>query len=139
LHPEISRKQRTGSKAANATFATKLLKGDFMSSRLAFFAVPFVCLGFSACSGGEPSESEMRGAFDRAMRAEANVESIQIKEFQKMTCKQAGDRPGYVCDFFADGSATFQYLGPQKIHRNITGRFFADKSGLVQFSPELRG
>ncbi|SDO20659.1 hypothetical protein [Afipia sp. GAS231] len=109
-----------------------------MTFRPAVFAVPF-CLALAACSGGEPSQGEMKNAFDRAMRAENGVKSTEINEFNKVACKAATDRPGYMCDFFADANITIELLGPQKIRRNLSGRFFADKDGALAFAPDSRG
>lgn len=56
-----------------------------------------------------------------------------------MACKGSADRPGYVCDFYTDASANTEFLGLQRIQKNLSGRFFADKDGSLQFAPDQRG
>lgn len=98
-------------------------------------SVVSVCLALAGCSGGEPSEAQMRSAFDGVMRADATVQSFTIKEFKKLACKAASDRPGYMCDFYTDATANLAYLGPQTIRRNMSGRFIAGKNDEMQFIP----
>jgi hypothetical protein len=98
-----------------------------------------MCLALAGCSGGEPSEPQMRAAFESLMRSDGTVKSLTIKEFKKLACKAAADRPGHVCDFFADGSASLDLLGLQKIHGNLSGRFFAGQNNELQYYPERRG
>lgn len=98
-----------------------------------------MCLALAGCFNGEPSEPQMRAAFDSLMRADGNEKSFSLNEFKKLACKVSGDRSGYVCDFFADASASLDTLGPQKIHRNISGRFVAGQHNQLQFIPEQWG
>jgi hypothetical protein len=111
-----------------------------MRYRLSLLAATIsICLALAGCSGGEPSDSQMKSAFVGLMRADGAVKSFSIHEFKKLACKAAGDRPGYVCDFFADATASLDLIGPQQIHGNLSGRFIVGQNNELEFIPERRG
>ena len=81
----------------------------------AFRRVTVLALAFAACTaltacGGEPSESDLKGAVEQTFGG-VNKElagmaklvgkdlSTTIKSFKKLACAKPEGKPGYACDF----------------------------------------
>ena len=81
----------------------------------AFRPIPVLSVAFAACialtaCGGEPSESDLKGAVEQTFGG-VNKElasmaklvgkdlSTKIKSFKKLACAKPEGKPGYACDF----------------------------------------
>lgn len=82
-------------------------------------------LALTGCSG-EPSSTDMKQALESAMKANPIVAAMfgGFEEFEKIACKEAEGKPGFVCDY----KATTTVMG-QKTTSNGTARFTQGKNG----------
>jgi len=82
-------------------------------------------LALTGCSG-EPSEADMKISLEAVMKSNPIMASLfsGFDEFEKLGCKEAEGKPGYVCDY----RATTTVMG-QKNTSNASARFVEGDSG----------
>jgi len=84
-------------------------------------------LTLTGCSG-EPGAGDMKQALETAMKGNPIGAAMfgGFEDFEKVGCKEAEGKPGYVCDF----KATVTVLG-QKSSNSGTARFVKGDNGWV--------
>ncbi len=80
-------------------------------------------LYLTACSGGQPSQSEREHAFLEFVKGNSNDEA-RIEEFESNQCTKAEGAPGYTCD----ASAKVETMGRDFGHQ-MDGVYIFTKVG----------
>jgi hypothetical protein len=111
--------------------------------------VPLVAFGaVIGTATDEPTEREMRGAFEGALALQvrnaldfadetagpdavakiraSGMDHYAVQSFRKLNCVRDGDKPGYRCMFAVDIG-----LAGGALQRTITGRFMSGPGGVV--------
>ncbi len=93
------------------------------------FTLPALLLGailtLTGCSG-EPNADDMKTSLESAMKANPILAAMfsGFEDFEKVACKEAEGKPGYVCDY----KATHTIMG-QKTTAPGTARFVEGDNG----------
>ena len=116
--------------------------------------IPLLAAGVVfASAGDEPSERQMRGAFEQSLAAqvrnamqfvndtggaealakvhEAGTDRFDIHAFRKQGCIRAVDAAGHLCAFTVEVGVVNGAL-----HRSLSGRFHTSTGGLA-FTPAI--
>ena len=111
--------------------------------------VPLIAVGaVLATTSDEPSERDMRGAFEGALALQVRnalefaqesggpdavakirdggMDRFAVNSFRKLDCARDAEKPGYVCAFAVDVG-----LVSGAMQSKITGRFMSGPDGLV--------